>query len=555
MLKTLSIQNLATIESIAINLERGFNVLTGETGAGKSIIIGGLELALGGRASSDDIRADENIAVVEASFAPPFPDAVISSLKEIQIELGDEDELTIRREIIRSGKNRCFINNQMAGVADLKHLGEMLVDLHGQHEHQSLFHTSAHRTALDAFAGHEKLLDKYRAIWSKAAALRRRRNEFEESSRDFEKRLDFLNYQIAEIEKINPLPGELASLENEEKRLAHAETLARLAAESYSFLYEGADYEQPSIISLLHEVAHRVGEICAVESNLANLPPTLEEIRVQLEDMAYTLRDYAGKIQADPQRLDDVTHRLETIRRLIRKHGGSEESLFQEWETISAQLNKMNFDETERRKIEEKLADELKNLSEAAERLRQSRLKAADKMRKEIQTLLRNLAMEKAQFDIQISPMETPDSNGQDAVEFLLAANPGLGAAPLRKVASGGELSRVMLAIKSVMAGRDAIPTLVFDEIDAGISGEVSRHVGKMMETLSESHQILCITHHAAIAARAGHHIAVRKALRRGKTFTELCALEGEERLKELANMMGGKDIQAALLLARQLMQ
>lgn len=555
MLKTLSIQNLATIESISINFESGFNVLTGETGAGKSIVVGGLELALGERASSDDIRAGENIAVVESAFAPPFPGAIKCCLKELQIEFQDEDELTFRREISRSGRNRCFINGQMAGVGDLKRLGELLVDLHGQHEHQSLFHAAAHRNALDAYAGHEKILDKYRSIWDKVVALRRRSDELEESSRDFEKRLDFLNFQIAEIEKINPVPGEMASLENEEKHLAHAESLARLAAESYSLLYEGLGHEQPSILKQIMDVAHRVAEISDVESNLASLSPILEEIKVQLEDMAHALRDYSDKTQADPQRLDEVINRLESIRRLVRKHGGTEETLFQEWETMCSQRDKMNFDETERREIGEKLAGETRLLMDSAERLRHSRIKAADKMRKEIQTLLRSLAMEKAQFDIQITPLETPESTGQDAVEFLLAANPGLPAAPLRKVASGGELSRVMLAIKSVMAERDAIPTLVFDEIDAGISGEVSRHVGKVMEKLSESHQILCITHHAAIAARAGHHIAVRKALRRGKTYTELCTLEGEERLKELAHMMGGKDIQAALSLAHQLMQ
>jgi len=556
MLRTLTLQNLAVIESLSIRFSPGFNVLTGETGAGKSIIVGGLEMALGERSSADIIRAGADFATSEACFEPPLPPGIESLLMEkFQLECSGGEPLVLRRELSRSGRNRCFLNGQMISVGDLKLLGEFLVDLHGQHEHQSLLHTASHRTALDAFASHDRLLSDYRKAWAEAADLRHRKKELEQKASDFEKQLDYLNFQIEEIEKLGTEPGEMAALELEEKRLAHADSLSKAAREAFSLLYgEEADNQKPLLVQL-GEISHRIGDIAEVEPEYTKFISSLSEIRINLEELSFSLRDYADHIQADPRRLDEVISRLESLRRLARKHGGSEDSLFTAFHAMRTERDQMTLDDEERRAIGEKLSAAEGKLKDLGERLRQGRARAAERLRKKILSLLHDLAMEKAGFDIILDPLEEPGPDGLDRVEFLLAANPGLPPAPLRKVASGGEMSRVMLAIKSVLAERDAIPTLVFDEIDLGISGEVCRRVAGVMENLSQSHQILCITHQPAIAARAQSHVSVRKTTRSGKTYTEIVSLQGEERVEELAFMMGGKDTNAAQALARQLME
>ncbi len=556
MLKTLTIQNLATIEHLCVEFHGGLNVLTGETGAGKSILIGGLELALGERSTSEAIRSGENFAVAEAVFDAAIPKAAAKLItQELEVELASEENLVLRRELSRSGRSRCFINGQMVAAAGLKRVGELLVDLHGQHEHQSLFHAATHRAGLDAFANHDELLAAYEQCWREVTRLRRRQRELREAAHDFERRLDYLNYQLEEIEKVAPAPGEMAALEQDEKRLAHAEALARAAAEGYAILYEGLADEQPSLLAQLREAEKRVEEIAEVDAGFAASIGKIEEIRAALDDLALTLRDYADTVQADPQRLNETISRREAIKRLARKHGGGEQQLLAAWETMKQERDQMRHDDAERLEIDAKLVRADSELQTAGQKLRQSRLKAAEKMRKLVVAVMRELAMEKAQFDILLEPLQEAGADGLDRVEFLLAANPGLPPAPLRKVASGGELSRVMLALKSTLAARDAIPTLVFDEIDAGISGETTLRVGKVMEKLAESHQILCITHHAAIAARARNHAFVKKIIRHDTTYTEVETLTGQAHVDELARMIAGDTpTPAAKELARQLM-
>jgi DNA repair protein RecN (Recombination protein N) len=556
MLKKLFIQNIATIESMNLSFSLGLNALTGETGAGKSIIIGGLELALGERSSPGIIRSGQNVAASEATFIPPFPKEISHiMISELGLEYAKDESLVLRREISASGRNRCFINDQMVNAGDLKRLGELLVDLHGQHEHQSLFHTNAHRSALDAFAGHEKLLDEYRKNWDETLRLRKRKKELDEEAHDFQKRLDYLDFQIEEIERINPQPGEIAELDLEEKRLAHAETLVRAASEAYAILYESVSEEQIPVLNQLGEIKKCLDDITGVDLEFSKTSALLDEAVVMLEELAFSLRDYAEKSQADPHRLNEVVTRIDSIKRLIRKHGGSEEEMFSALESMKAERDRMNRDDAERKEISGKLSGAEGQLGKTGRELSNARKKAADRFKKGVVLLLRDMAMEKAEFEIRIENLPEPGSEGMDHVEFLLAANPGLPSAPLRKVASGGELSRVMLAIKSVLAARDAIPTLVFDEIDAGISGEVCRRVALVMEDLAKSRQILCITHHPQIAARATSHMSVQKTIRKGSTFTDLLTLEGRERLEELARMMGGTDSKAALELARQMME
>lgn len=556
MLKSLSIKNLATIESLHIEFAAGLNVLTGETGAGKSILIGGLELALGERASAQTIRAEENLAVVEAVFGGALTEELAELIGEqLELEFADGEDLAIRREVARSGRNRCFVNGQMVSVADLRRIGEWLVDLHGQHEHQSLLRPESARQALDAYAASEDLLDQYRRTWRTYAALEHRKRELDAEAADFERQYDYLQFQLSELEQLNPQPGEMAELEREEDQLAHAETLQQAAAESYAILYEGLAEDQPALLTLVREVARRLAEIVEHDSDFADAPARLEEARATLEDLAYTLRDYADRMQGDPERLNEVIGRLEAIRRLARKHGGNEETLFLSWRSMAEQRERMDHDDGERQTIGERLTQARAELTALAGRLGAARRAGAERFAAEVARLLHELHMPKARLEVMVEPIERPGPDGADRVEFLLAANPGMAAAPLRKVASGGELSRVMLAIKSVLAARDRIATLVFDEVDAGIGGEAARRVGGVLERLARTHQLIVITHHAPIAARAAWHGSVRKETRNGLTFTKVASLGGVTRLDELARMVGGDGSgEAARELARELM-
>jgi DNA repair protein RecN (Recombination protein N) len=554
-LRSLTIQNLTTIESLKVAFEPGLNALTGETGAGKSIVIEGLGLALGARASGDAIRPGARLAVVEAVFEGPFPEALNRLIGE---ELGliweAGEALTLRREVAAGGRNRCLVADQLVGVADLARLGELLIDFHGQHDHQSLMRKGAAREALDAYAGNEALIETYAAAWETVGRLERRQAEMEAAARDFQQRADYLDFQLEELDKLNPRPGEMAELEQEERRLAGAESLAQAAGEAYGLLYDGLD-EQPALLALLKDVQRRVAALGEVEPSFAEALGRLEEQKAGLEDLAYALRDYAETTQADPQRLNEAIERREALKRLTRKHGGSEEGLQEAWRAMREERRRMDLDREESGTIAARLAEGRRALLEAGKRLSQARGKAAGRFAKEAAARLAELNMEKARFDVRLEKLAEPMSHGLDEVDFLLAANPGLPPAPLRKVGSGGELSRVMLALKSTLAARDRIPTLVFDEIDTGVSGETARRVGGMLEKLGDSHQILCITHHAPIAARAGHHVSVRKRAIDGATFTEVVALDKAGRLEELARMMGGEGSRtAARKLARELM-
>lgn len=558
MLAQLYIENLAVIESATVDFGPGLNVLTGETGAGKSIVVGGLQLVLGERASAEAIRPDQSRALVEAVFAAPLPGQLAEVLNdELEVEWDPAEPLSVRREISRSGRNRCFVNEQMVAVADLKRMGQWLVDLHGQHEHQSLLHASAHRLALDEFAGHHQLVAACGASWQEVAALQRRKNELDRAAQDFEQRLDYLTYQIAEIEQLAPEPGEMEHLGQEEKRLASAEQLSSAAAEAYALLYEADDPEQPLLLSLFGEVERRVREIARIEADAFDpISEELLDMRTRLQELAFSLRSYADRVEANPERLSWVLERREALRTLVRKHGGSEEKLMDALRTMREERDRMRQDHTERQEIGRKLAAAREHLDAAARRLSLSRRKAAKSLQQKMADLLHQLHMEKARFEVQIEPLPQPGAEGADQVEFLLAANPGLPPAPLRRIASGGELSRVMLALKSTLAAGEAVQTLVFDEIDAGVSGETVRRVAGLMEQLSAVYQVICITHHAAIAARARRHAAVCKQTRENQTTTGVVPLEGEPRVKELARLMGGDRAgRSARELARELMQ
>lgn len=557
MLSHLHIENLAIVERAEIGLEAGLNAITGETGAGKSIVVGALELAMGGRASADAVRAGQKLAVAEATFEPPFSRGIADLVtRNLELEWDPKEPLPVRREISGQGRSRAFIAGQLVNVADLKSLGELLVDLHGQHEHQSLFHVSAQRGALDAYGEYEALLENYKAAHGAHQNLLRRQKELADQARDFEKRSDFLNFQIGEIEEVNPREGELAELEAEEARLSNADALAAAAANAYALLYEGTEEGGASALALLGEASRAMGQIADLDAEMKDVPAKAAEIEALVEDLGLTLRKYAARCEADPERLEAVVSRIEALRRLMRKHAAeNEERLLNILRELQTDRDRMTRDESERREIDAKVAASAAELETRGRALFEARCQAALRLGRTVSRTLARVAMEKAVFEARVEWTGDFTADGGDRVEFLLAANVGEGKKPLREVASGGELSRTMLAIKAALARKDSIPTLVFDEIDAGISGETAARVGKLMEELAGSHQVICITHHASIAARAAHHLSVRKSASGGRTQMSTVPLEGEERLEELSRMMGGDGQSAAgKKLAKQLL-
>ncbi len=554
MLKRLAIQNLATIERIEIDFAAGLNALTGETGAGKSILVEGLELALGDRASVESIRAGEKMAVVEAIFAPPLPRSTLVLARELGLEIENGEPIELRRELAASGRSRCFVNDQLVGVADLKSLGEALVDFHGQHEHQSLFRPDAARIALDDWAGHEELLSNYRAAWDDERHLRRRCVELEDAARDFEKRADWLDFQLEELDKLAPRAGEMAELEQEEKRLAHAEALGRAAGEAYALLYEGAD-EQASALAQIREVRRRVAELAEIETEFAAALAALGDHEGGLEDLAYALRDYRDRIEADPQRLNDVIARLESIRRLARKHGGGEAELLAAWQTLRAEREQMTRDDAERRQIEAECERAEKKLRKAGEALTAARAAAADRFGRAVESALKQLNMEKARLAVTLEPLGEPARTAPIASNFCW---PQIRACRRRRCAGSGRAarSRASCSRSSPRWRPRHDPDARLRRDRRGVSGEAARRVAALLEKLAATHQILCITHLAPIAARAATHVSVRKSIRGKATFTETVPLGGDDRVEELARMMGGDgSARSARDLAKQLMK
>lgn len=544
MLKRLRIENIAIIESVDIEIGPGLNVITGETGAGKSILIASLELALGERASADMIRTGEKLAVVEAAFEGDIPDhARRIIVDELGLEWEPGEALTLRREISAAGRNRCLVAGQQVGVADLKRLGEALADLSGQHEHQSLLRPKGQRAALDAHGDYGDLMTQCAGLYHGYAALRRRRDELAQQASDHERRLDFLQFQIGELEQVRPEAGELERLAAEEARLSSVEARARASAHAYALLYEGDGEETRAVETTLGEIRRDLDHLARLDPGAAKHAQALEEIRALVGDLSAELRDYAAECEANPGRLDEVIQRVEAIRKLMRKHGAkSDAELVDTMVKLMAERDRVELDETERVEIDQKLEAAAVELRARCEKLRLARAATAKKLEVAVMKTLAQVGMEKAVFKIEVTAEAEPGPDGMDRIDFLLAANPGEGARPLREVASGGELSRAMLALKTALAERDAIPLLVFDEIDAGVSGETAARVGKLLEKLGASHQTICITHHASIAARANHHLTVRKTAAKGRTTSAALSVSGEERVDEIARLIGGAD-------------
>ena len=531
MLRFLSIRHLAVIDQLEIDLEPGLTVLTGETGAGKSMLVEALDLLVGGRSSADLVRTGEDTATVQAIF-----------------EIAGGREAIVRREVSAQGRSRAFIDDALATTAALREFGGGLVDLHGQHEHQALLNPEAHGPLLDENLGAPELLasvaERYEAWRDARAALDRTQL----SEREKAARIELINFQLSEIDKVGPKAGEDEQLADERVMLANADRLSRLSTEAYGALYES---EQAALASL-SVVWKRVADLAELDPRARVYLDQRDDVKSRLEDLAFFLRGYATELDASPARLQDVEDRLAMLERLKRRHGPALSDVIERRNALRGELDALGASEEQASRLARRAADAADAFVAVARQLSATRRKVSTALGRKLETALASLAMPKCRVDIRTSTYEQEESRwnsrGVDHVEFYLSPNPGEELRPLAKIASGGELSRVMLALHGLSAGaaetaQGAIRTLVFDEVDAGIGGEAADAVGAELQKLASRCQVLCITHLPQIAARGDAHLVIDKQVKGGRTMTTVTRLDQGGREQELASMIAGAAI------------
>ena len=537
MIRFLGIRDLAIVDTLDIEFDHGFNVLTGETGAGKSIIIGALGLLVGGRATGDLVRTGAVRAVVQATF-----------------EDGDGTETVVRREIPVQGRARIFIDDALSTTSTLKTLGRRLVDIHGQHEHQTLLDSRSHVGLLDLYGGLDSSAAAVAAAFARWRAAGAQLEAARVDAAELAARADFLEFQGAEIDRVDPQPGEDELLRNERRRLANADRLRQLAGGAYAALYERDD----SVLSALGAVWRQLDELASLDSAFAEQAAVRETVVPPLEDLAHTLRSCAAGVEVSPERLADVETRLAGIERLVRKYGGALDAVLERRRTIAAELVSLTNVEARRGALEADLAAAQAAYLAAARELSAARVDSARQLAPALEAELRHLAMPNGRVVVDVATGVAEgrwSARGTDRVELLLSANPGEDARPLARVASGGELSRVMLALKTLVATDAAGKTLVFDEIDTGIGGRAADRVGERLRALGERYQVLCVTHAPQLAAHATAHFGVSKRIAGGRTRTAVERLTAGERVAELARLMTGSSSSAALASAAELLE
>jgi DNA repair protein RecN (Recombination protein N) len=572
MLTELHIENFAIIERLDVQLEPGLVTFTGETGAGKSIIIDAVETILGGRAEAIQVRTGVDRASVEGVFhIPQISREAIHQILEREELLDDPEYLTLGREVRLTGRNVARVNGRSVSAGLLRELGEYLVDVHGQSEHLSLLRVNQHLGLLDRYAASQpgsqlpEALSAYRQTYERLQQVRHELDGIRQAERDAARRTDMLTYQIQEIEAARLHPGEEESLREERNRLANAEGLTSAAQQALIALDEGTD-EAPAAIDLLGKVGDAIQGLARLDPAQAGLSETAQGIFESVSDLAQTLRSYLEGIEFNPRRLDQVEERLGMIHNLKRKFGDSIGEVLKFAENAKRQLDQITHsaERLEALEVEQKVL--LGELGEQGESLSGLRRQAAQTMEKAIEAELGDLHMSGAHFKVDFQRQPDPigailpggeriayHPNGLERVEFLIAPNPGEGFKPLAKIASGGETSRLMLALKNVLVQADHVPTLIFDEIDQGIGGRVGTVVGQKLWQLGRRHQVLCISHLPQLAAFGEQHFHVEKLVQDNRTQTQLKQLEGEDRLVELAQMLGGVS-QGTLQSARELL-
>jgi DNA repair protein RecN (Recombination protein N) len=527
MLRLLRIRNLAVIAAVDVEFEPGFNVLTGETGAGKSIVVEAVGLLLGARASADLVRTGESQATIEALFEDD----------------GDGSEILIRREVSSLGRSRSFVNGDLATATALRELSQRLVEIHGQHEHQTLLDPLSHLPLLDSYAELSPMADRVASSWR---ALRQLRDQLDRSrmdSREKAARLELIAFQLNEIEKVKPVAGEDEELASTKQVLANAERVQRLCEESYATLYDTDE----AVLAGLSGVWKRVGELASLDPQFASYLEARDGIKSQLEDLAHFLRKYADGINASPARLQQVEDRLASLERLKRKYGPTLDEVIEKGRELSRERDLLTQTGEGGAGLEAAVAEAKSHYLREAGDLSRQRRTASRRFSRELERLLGELAMTQARFDVRFNETPLDDESwserGIDRAEFFLSPNPGEDLRPLARIVSGGELSRVMLALKTMSVDDADHKTMVFDEVDAGIGGRVADVVGARLGALGDRFQVLCITHLPPIAARATTHFRIDKTIRGDRTVTVVQRLDEPGRIEEIGRMIGGASV------------
>ena len=544
MLSLLHIENIALIESADIRFDAGFNVLTGETGAGKSIVIDAIGAVIGQRTSRDLIRTGAKSALVNAEFTglPPLP-----WFQENGMGPDEEGSLLLQREIQPDGKNICRLNGRLLTVSQLRELGRQLVNIHGQHDGQQLLDEASHLGYLDSFGETGELLEDYQAAFGVLSGIRRQIDALEMDEAEKSRRIDSLTFQIGELERAELKPGEEEALLERRALLRNAGKIIGAVEQAHMAL--SGDEDRPGAAALTMEAAQALAGAAGVSEALGEVAGRLEELRCLAEDVAEQVRDLRGSFEFEPDELDQIEGRLDVLYRLKKKYGSTEEEMLEFLERCKAELEGIQDAGDTLIRLEKRQSQALAEARKKAGLLSQARRRAGKVLEERIQSELAQLDMPRVRFQVEFGEKGCGlDATGMDEVQFLMSANLGEALKPIQKVASGGELARIMLALKNVLAENEAVTTLIFDEVDTGVSGRAAQKVAEKMADVARHKQVLCVTHLPQIAAMADIHFAVSKGVRKGRTFTDVTRLDDNGRREELARLTGGEHITLSML-------
>jgi len=564
MIRSIHIQNFALAHNLTIEFQKGLNILTGETGTGKSILIGAISAVLGSRVYTEVVRTGAEKATVEAVFEVENLSELHSLLKTKGLE--SNNEMILRREIPVKGNSRAFINDIPITIATLAEIGDLLVDIHSQNEHQSLLKKETHRYFIDALGELNGLLNSTAEAYRDYQQAELQLNDLEQRMRNMDEKYELYQFQFQEIEKSNLQKNEDQQLENERNILANSEKIFSLSSQ-FSEIVEGSD--EGNLSSQVQQALHLLKELARFSDEIQTLSQEFASAQIIIQEAARNIETFQSRIEFDPKRLEEIEQRLSDISQLKKKYGDSIADILSYKDKIESELlfrQNIDFEVDKARKFR----DEKKTqYSTVALKLSDARKKVALDLEKEVSAKLKEIGMPKIRFKVEFSQIENEkgiyfqngkhysgDENGVDEIEFYISPNPGEEFKPLMKIASGGEISRIMLALKNILAESDHIPLLIFDEIDAGVSGQIALAVGKSIQNLASTHQIICITHLPQIASFGDSHYRVEKYVENSRTFTRVITLDAENRVKEIASLMGGKTLSEEILQsARQLMQ
>ena len=542
MLSELRVANFALIEQLQLTVPSGFVVLTGETGAGKSLLIDAISLLLGQRAAADLIRTGSEEAELEAAFSLSDSHPLLPQLRSMDLLAPQETELIVRRILARSGRSRAYVNGRLVPLQSLEQLSGVLVDIHGQHEQQSLLRPAVQLAAVDAFGAHDDLRRRYQEAFEQWRRSRQAVVEAEAQAHDLRQREELLRFQAKEIHDAAPTPDEDQRLLDELQRLRHADKLQGLSEAVYQAVYQG----DGAVLGQLATVERQVQELAGIDRTGAEWLPEIREIEVKLRDMVDEVRRYRDRIAADPSRLAEADNRLALLERLKRKYGGTVEAVCRKGDELLAALSILDRSQDRLHSLQQEEQQAVQEVRRLADRLSAARQRTASLLEGRLQREFTDLQMPHARLQVSVERNGGEDPfgpAGQDRAEILFSANKGEPLRPLSRVASGGELSRVMLGLKTALAAHDTIPTLIFDEIDAGVGGAVAEAIGRRLRALAAYHQVFCVTHLPQVASQAHAHILVEKQARNRRTQTSAKLLDARSRAEEIAKMLGGQTV------------